>query len=238
MINIIFEADQVVQVGEKFRIGFTKSFLTPDEALPDQPVEVRADTSLPFIQLVNATDAQGRYLDWVYETAGTYTYEAKFTTPMTTQAKTGTVTVVNAADEKLFSQDADLISEEYDILNWLPQGRSTWNFVHRRAKARIMEELDKSRIYNRDGTKITDAQILYVSEFKNWSIYMTLAMIFQGISNNKEDVFIDKRRYYESKQLEYKEYAFNFLRLDLNKNGTDEPLEDYVDVRSTVALKR
>jgi hypothetical protein len=238
MINIIIEADQVVQENEKFRISFGKSFLTPDEISPVTLVEVRADTSLAFIPLPNPTDSQFWYLDWVYPVAGSYTFEVQITAGLTVASKTGTVTVKTAVADKLFSKDSDLVSEEFDITNWLPQGRSTWNFIHRRAKDRIMEEMDKSRIFNVDGTKITDAQILNVNEFKNWSIYLTLAMIFQGISNNKEDVFIDKRKYYETKQLQYKEYALNFLRLDMNKNGTDEPLEDYVDARSTIALKR
>ena len=238
MINVILECDANAQTNEKVRISFDKSFLTPDEASPVTQVEVRADSSLPFVVLPNPTESQGWYLDWVYTAAGTYTYEAKITAGLNTGTQTGSIVVKTKAQENLFADDYMLIPQESDIMKWVPQGRSTWNFIHRRVKERILEELDKSRIYNVDGTKITEAQILYVSEFKNWAIYMALGMIFQGISNNKEDVFIDKRKYYESKELEYREYALNFLRLDLNKNGTDEPTEDYVDGRSTIVLKR
>ena len=70
------------------------------------------------------------------------------------------------------------------------------------------------------GNKLTQDAIIDVSEVKLWSTYLTLTIIFEGISNAVDDVFMQKAIKYKSAALEARDKAF--IRLDLNGDGIQE----------------
>jgi len=236
MIYTIAEVDSISQVGEVVRINASKSFKTPDE-LAITSVKIQPSTSDIFYTVGDVSDNQTWFLDWVYESAGTKTITIRVEIGATVKDITTSLVVKTAAEEKLFSKDYDLIAHEQDIMKWVPAGRSTWNFIFRRVQQRIMNEIDKQRIFDVDGNKLTLDAILDVSELRDWSIYMSLAMIFQGLSNQKDDVFMDKAAMYEKKQFEYMQFTMNMLRLDYNKDGVMNKV-DNIGFRSTGVFKR
>lgn len=236
MIYPVVEVDNITQVGEIVRINAIKSFKTPDE-LALTAVKIQPSASDLFYSVGELTDAQTWILDWVYETAGTKTITIRLEIGATIKDITTSLVVKTSTEEKLFCKDVDLIPHEQDIMKWVPAGRSTWNFIFRRAQQRIMNEIDKQRIFDIDGNKLTLDAVMDVSELKDWSIYMSLAMIFQGLSNQKDDVFMDKAIMYEKKQFEYMQFTMNMLRLDYNKDGVMTKA-DNIGFRSTGVFKR
>lgn len=119
--------------------------------------------------------------------------------------------------DKLFSQDGDLITHEPDILNWVPEGRASFKNVARRSQGLIIAWLDERGYSNVYGDKYSKKDFLDINEVKQWSTFMTLRLIFQGMSNAIDDVFDRK-----SKQYQVHEEAARLrasLRLDTNNDG-------------------
>ena len=236
MIYPIIESDLITQVGEIIRLNASKTIKTPDE-LAFTAIKIQPSASDLFYTVGDLTDSQTWLLDWVYETSGTKVVTLRVEIGATVKDYTQSITVKTAAEEKLFTKDSELVAHEQDIMKWLPAGRSTWNWVFRRVQQRIMNEIDKQRIFDAEKNKLTIAAVVDISELRDWSIYMSLAMIFQGLSNQTDDVFSVKAKFYEKKQFEYMQFTMNMLRLDYNKDGALTQ-EDNIGFRSTTVWKR
>src|SRR5574343_196918 len=236
------ELEEKVQVNDKTRLDATKSFKT-DEVSAVSQVRIKPEASGIFITVaVSApTDSKKWYLDWQYSSAGTKTVTLEFTDSDSPTPNVVTSTmdleVVTAASENLFSKDADLISEESDILRYVRAGRASFIDVHRTAQENILNEIYKNRILSSTGTKLLAADVIDVSEVKQWSKYMVLKMIFEGISNAVDDVFARKAEKYLKKENEWRELSFNFLKLDYDKSGALDSGES-LDFRSSILIKR
>lgn len=234
MIFPVVHLDEVIQINEKTRIDCSQSFVSKGTVAITK-VEVEPEASAGYIDVYNV-DSGEWYLDWVYLTAGTKTVSVKITAG-TTETVTKTLSVVSVASDALFSSDNTLKAIEPDIMKWLPDGKSSWNFAHRRAQEIILNTLYKNRIYTTDGSKLTKAEVLDVSEVSDWSTYLVLGMIFNGISNAVDDVFSRKSALYNSKAHEAQNLAFNVLKLDYDKSGTLTNGEKY-DLRSGSMIRR
>ncbi len=119
--------------------------------------------------------------------------------------------------DKLFSQDGDLIAHEPDILNWVPEGRASFKNVARRSQGLIIAWLDERGYANVYGDKYDKNDFLDINEVKQWSTFMTLRLIFQGMSNAIDDVFDRKSKQYQVHEESARLRAS--LRLDTNKDG-------------------
>lgn len=216
MIFLKIDTDGVYQTGEKVRIDCSKSFKSIDEAALTS-VEIDPGNGYISLGAPALTDTSLWFLDWQYSSDGTQTLKIRVNG---TEELEKTIEIISSVDDALFSSDEDLSTLEPDIMKWLPNGRSTWNNVHRKAQDSIMFELNKSKIFNADGSVLLKTQILDKQETKEWSIYLCLHYIFKGISNQVDDVFSAKAISYEAKAKEAKEYCFNILRIDVNKNST------------------
>jgi hypothetical protein len=234
MIFPVVHLDSTSQVNEKIRIDCSQSFVSKGSVAITK-LEIEAEASAGYVDVFNA-DADEWYLDWVYTTAGTKTVSVKITAGTTTTV-TQTIEVVSVASDALFSSDNALKAVEPDIMKWLPAGKSTWNFAHRRAQEIILNTLYKNRIYTNDGAKLTKAEVLDVSEVSDWSTYLVLSMIFNGISNAVDDVFSRKSEMYSEKSQKAMNLAFNVLKLDYDKSGTLTSSEK-VDLRSGTMVRR
>lgn len=233
-----------IQENEQTRINGTKSYKTqneaaitlvrirPDNALPDW---ITVAQTLPLVGDVN--DVSSFYIDWEYSSAGTYACEIEITTDGAPVVATADIVVVTALVENLFSSDSDLSVLEPDILKYIKEGKSSYMDFHRAAQAQIMDEIYRARIFDVNGDKLTVADVLDVSELGPWSVNVVLKNIFQGISNAKDDVFLDKSKYYGVQEFEARNRAMNQMRLDFNKDATlvgDEP----VDMRTLELVRR
>lgn len=230
-IFIAVNYDDVCQVGDKIRFDLTKSFvarpkvtgvdITKIEVSPinDGNYLTIHDSSIPAIKLA----VKDWYFDWVYKTQDDaspgHIQEIAFrftASDSSTETVIKEFSLLTAAQDNLFSTDNDLISHEPDILKWLPDGRSTWNYIHRRCRDRILSYLFEKGYKNSDGTPFDKDQILEKYDAKEWSTFMALKIIFGSITNSKDDVFLQKAKFYET--LEGRA-ATTDIRIDINKDN-------------------
>jgi len=235
----VLETDLVVQVNEKVRLDASKTFVTNDEA-DITLVEIKpsaADAYITVFSTVGAELQENWFLDWSYSAAAATTASVRITTNAAPVVFTKDFTVVSVATDALFASDDDLKTIESDIMKWLPAGKSTWNFTHRKVQQRILTEIYKSRILGTDYEKLTKAEFLDISEVREWATYMALSMIYGSIQNAVDDVFMQKSKKYEAKSNEYQQYTFNILRADYNRDGNITETEK-LDFRSGGLIRR
>jgi hypothetical protein len=216
------ELEDVVQVGDKTRLNSTKTFASKDEASITL-VEIEPESGNGFID-VTGSGPRDYFLDWEYSgISRTVTVSVRVTTDGLPVTTTKTIEVLTASDDGLYSDDQDLISLESDILKWVREGRNSFLDFHRKAQFLILDFLNDIGVRDVDSKRITKDDIVDVLEVRKWSKYKTLALIFEDISNATDDVFAEKRRFYDS----LAKSAFNksVLRLDLNNDGVVEDSE-------------
>jgi len=139
-------------------------------------------------------------------------------------SKSFQIKVYSKEGDYLFSEDGHLKAHEPDIMKWLPDGRSSYKDVHRRAQGLIIAWLDEKGYVNVYGKKYTKRDIIDIDEVKQWSIFMTLRLIFQGISNAVDDVFDNKSKQYLMNEEAARQRLV--LRLDTNKDGVADEGEN------------
>lgn len=230
MIFPLIETEPIVQVNDKTRINCVKSYVSKDEAAVTL-VEVEPHTGDGFIAITGSTPINSKnwYLDWSYPTAGTKTITLRITTDGAPVTFTKSVTIVTEAADKLWSSDADLITHEPDIMNWVRPGRASFLDFHRMAQTRILEWLDNLKVWNKDGEKFTkddiDLAIAY-DDLKRISSYWALELIFGGLSNKTDDVFNEKMKQYRNSRRELCGDRSR-IRADYNKDAATSSTEQF-----------
>lgn len=131
--------------------------------------------------------------------------------------------VLTKEGDYLFCEDQDLVAHEPDILKWCIDGRSSFKDVYRRAQKMIVAWLDERGFRDINGNKYGKRDIKDIEEVKQWATYLSLRLIFQGISNVVNDVFFEKAKNYSL--LEEQARSRVILRIDFNKDGIVEPKE-------------
>ena len=228
MIFPVLELEETVQKDDKTRLDATKTFISPDEAAITL-IEIEPEASAGFIDVTSS-----KYLDWQYSTDGDKAVSVRVTTDGAPVSSSLTLPVINSADDKLFSSDAELLPYEPDLLKYVRDGRNSFLDVHRTAQGRIITWLDEHRIWDTDGNRLTKANITDLEEVNDWSKFMALRLIFEGLSNSTEDIFHIKSLRY--RELENKSRNRGALRLDLNNDGNTDQIKS--DLRSFGLFRR
>jgi hypothetical protein len=228
------EREAIIQTNDKTRLDASKSF-SPKGGASIEHVKISPEVGVALINVHSGGNPKDWHLDWEYATPGIKTITMELKAGPTTQVFTYTIEVVTPEQDKLFSKDSDLIQFEPDILKWLPAGKSTYNNIHRNAQYLILDWLDSIRVWRTDGTKLTKADLSLTDDLKQLSIYMTLELIFMGISNQVDDVFLNKARLYGQKALLVQ--GRGRIQADFNGNGTLESSEG-ADLRSFTLVRR
>ena len=213
--NLVFEA--VVQVDDKTRLNANASFVSKDSPLIET-IEIDPDNE-GWIDVTN-----DGYLDWQYGTNGAKAPKVRVTVVGGgNNSKTYALVVKTLADDNLFSNDEDLQNHEPDILKWVREGRSTYIDLHRRAQELILDTLYRLGYTDRERNRLTPVAVIDILEVKEWSTYMVLYLIFNGLSNAVDDVFDKKAKYYKGEA--EKRMTSATLKLDLNGDGELSPGE-------------
>lgn len=228
------ELESIVQIGDKTRLNATKSFYTKGTNPFDQ-VKISPEVGVALIDVKGSGAAKEWFLDWQYLTAGVKTVQLQVKSGNETTNYYKTITVISETDDKLLSADADLIQYEPDILKWIPAGRDTFLNVHRASQKLILDWLDSIRVWRSDGTKLTKADIKLTDDLNQLSIYLTLELIFMGISNKSDDVFLVKAKEYRAKAEDVKNRGR--IQADFNGNGVLDQGES-ADMRSFRLVRR
>lgn len=226
----LIETEPIIQVNDKTRITAVKSFISKDEAAITL-VEIEPEAGNGYVDVTGSPIlSKNWYLDWAYATAGTKTISLRITTDGAPVLFTKTLTVISAADDKLWSADSDLQILEPDIMSWVRQGRASYLDFHRTAQKRILEWFDNIKVWNKDGQPFTKNDITIAiadEDLKRISIYWTLELIFNGLSNKPDDVFASKELAYRKSRKELQADRSR-IRVDYNLNGTIENTEQYM----------
>lgn len=141
-----------------------------------------------------------------------------------TSTQVKNIKVFSEDGDKLFSNDNDLIAQQFDIMRWLPIEKSTFNFKHRRAQDLIMSWLDEKGYVNVFGQKFLKKDVFDIDEFRQWSTFMVLKLIFEGNHNAVDDIHKDKAGVYSANEIAAK--ARTVLRIDIDRDGKVDVFED------------
>ena len=230
------ELEETLQVNDKTRLNGSKSYISKDEAAVTL-VRIKPEASGSYIQVSGTgLTAKDWYLDWQYSTAGAKVVSIEITTNGAAQEFTKNITVLLAADDMLWSSDQDLVQIEPDILKWVRPGRNSFLDMHRKSQQEILFWLDEQRIWDVDGNRFVKADLLDNLEVKKLSIYWTLQLIFFGLSNQPDDVFMAKAKIYESKCKEAKNRGR--LLIDFDKDDVLDSDVDSYEMRSMRLVRR
>lgn len=226
MIFPVLELEDVLQVDDKTRLDARKSFISPDEAAITL-VEIEPEAAAGFIDVTS-----NQYLDWQYASDGTKAVTVRITTDGAPVTKSKNIEVVTEADDALFSNDADMLAHEDDILNYVRPGRNSFLDKHRLTQEMIVRWLGDNRIYDTDGNLLTKAAITQVEEVAEWSKFYTLYLIFNSLSNATDDIFAEKASLYKALANDAKNRSA--IRLDRDGDGNEDTTADL----RTFRLKR
>lgn len=209
----VCEYEPIVQVDDKTRIDATKSFVTDDQQSISL-VKIKPASAESFI-----TVTTNKYLDWQYSASGNHTITVHVEAGAASASAliTRTISVLTEASDKLFSTDQDLKLHEPDILKWVQDGRTSFKDVHRRAQTLILKWLDKEGYVDSNNDPFTKAAIVDIEEVKQWSTFLVLKLIFEGLSNATDDIFHEKAKRYSGKMAEFRKKSL--LRIDVDGDG-------------------
>jgi hypothetical protein len=228
----ILENEAVVQVNDKTRLDGSKSFVTQNQSAISK-IEI-SPNGAASAYIVVTTD---EYLDWQYSSSGTFAPKIRVTAgaASASAAFSSSISVVTSTLDYLFSTDQDLKLHEPDVLKYVQDGRATFKDVHRRAQTIIIKWLDKEGYIDAEAEPFTKADIIDIEEVKQWSTYVALRLIYEGISNSVDDIFAKKAEKYGKDEIVWRNRAI--LRLDEDGDGTAQDGEG-VDPASGFAARR
>ena len=208
--------ENIVQVNDTIRLDATRSYASKDEAAISL-VEIEPENGAGFID-VTGSKSTDWFLDWEYSgSSRTVDITVRVTTDGAPVAFTFNLDVITKADDKLFSTDGDLLQHEEEIFKFLPKGKTSFIYKHRRAQELIIEDFNERGVTNFNQKKLTKDDFIDIEEVKQWSIHLTLSLIFADNSNVVGDNFSQKADNYLSMALGHRDRAF--FRVDLDGDG-------------------
>ena len=212
MIFISENLEKIVQVKDKTRLDFRRTF-----ASQATQAEIDSMTVYPDILSSGIDITEDKYLDWVYDVSGEKTIRVDVVdTDSNIFSENFTIKILTDAEDNLFSNDSDINSYEPDLFKWVQEGRDSFLDKHRTAQSEILEELNNAGYEKSNGSRYEAKDIVNIKEFQALSKYTTLRIIFEGISNDIDDVFAEKARRYNSLAVNTKKRAYYRLTPDQN----------------------
>lgn len=226
----VLQTEFTAQVGDKIRLDAIQSYVTPDEGAITT-VEIDAGIGDGFVDVTST-----RYLDVQYSTAGNKTVQVKVTTGTGNITGSFTVVAVSSADDRLFSSDELLMAHEPQILKYLPDGKSSYKFQHRRVRDLIIDEINRKGFRDEGGSKYTAADVLDLEDVKVWATYKCLAVIMEGLSNAVDDIFSQKALKYMKLASEAENRLY--VTLDHDNSGIASEAEKVQEFTAISVIRR
>ncbi len=235
--KITFET--VLQVDEKARVDAILSFATDDESITDILIEPFVGAG--YISVFNNGNKSKWYLDWAYEADGFADVSVRIEADSGNKTKSymAGINVLTEDEDALLSNDNDLLPYETDILNYLPKGKNSYIYAHRKSQERILAYLDEQRMWKYDNSVYTKQDLVTLGsdiqdQFKQWSTFQTLLIIFESIQVSNNDIFQEKKQEYENLMRQARNRSS--LRLDENNDGVIDEVP--YNIRSTRLIRR
>lgn len=234
MIFPKIKVDSLAQVGDGVRISALQTIYRDLAEVLD--IEISPGQGVDFISVLSGGDFDLWYLDWVYSQQGLYTATVRIKTvlePLTYVTITKQIQIISADDDQLFSSDDDIIQSEPDVYRYLPEGKTSYLFMHREAQRRILAHLDEKKIWKQDGTRYTKEDLFDKEEFVHWSRFLVLQMIYQAKVVDVGDIFFQKSEQYKTLVA----IAMNRGAVRLSGNGV-LPATSKLDNITSIMVKR
>jgi hypothetical protein len=211
------DLDKLVQVADMFRIDASGSFFSEGEVITElniYPDFIDAPATVFNIYMEDCPEDWR--LDWAYETDGDHTVKVEIKTATDTKSVEYTVSAITEADDMLLSSDSMIYSYESELRRFLPEGRNSWKYLHRKAQKEILDYLYRNGILNPDGTKIEKTQLI-ADKLDLWSTFETMLLIYQDLKVSNAEVFNEKLVDYSEKRADArKRYIISY---DSDKDG-------------------
>ena len=231
--------ETVMQVDDKLRLDASRSFANDDENITD--ILIEPESGAGFISVYNNGNTSKWYLDWAYETDGFKDVSVQIIADSGSKTKSymAAINVLDEDADALLSTDNDLLPYEPDILNYLPKGKNSYIYAHRKSQERILAYLDEQRIWKSDNSRYTKQDLVDLGadiqdQFKQWSTFQTLLIIFESIQVSGGDIFQEKKQEYENLMRQARNRSS--LRLDQDQDGVIDDVP--YNIRSTRLIRR
>lgn len=129
----------------------------------------------------------------------------------------------------VFSDDQDLKRELFEINRYLPSNESSHILSHVAARDEIIQELRADGKYKEDLSTgrlkdITAFDLLDISQVKLASTYLALSKIFFSVSDDSDDIYMEKHNRYRS--LYNKSMKTMYLNIDEDNDGISDIEEE------------
>ena len=232
--------ETVLQIDEKTRLDASRSFVTDDEVITD--ILIQPSASDPFISVYNGGDADKWVIDWAYELDSFKDVAVQIVAVSGSKTKTymAGINVLTEEIDALLSTDNDILPFEPKIHRYLPRGKNSFIYAHRKAQERIIAYLDEQRIWKNDNSRygkldlstVTDPE--FKEQFRQWSSFETLLIIFESFQVSSGDLFQEKKLEYTA--LRNSARTRSALRLDQDGDG-ELDITPY-DIRTTRMVRR
>lgn len=214
----VLDFDPVVQVDDKIRLKAVQSFVSKDEAAVTL-VRIDPETTVEGFIDVTGTSSDDWFLDWSYSgTSRSLTVTLEITTDGAPVTFTKDIQVNTVADDNLFSDDDGIFTHETELKDLVPDGKSSFTYVHRKAKQLILDWFNEKGYRDSNGQKLTDAAFQDKEEVRRMSEMWTLALIYKDLSNSVDDKFDQKSALYKSRMMDATKRLM--FKLDLDGDAT------------------
>lgn len=217
--------EEIVQVDDATRLDASDLFVSPDEGAITL-LRVSPDNGINWYD-ITSNDPEKRFLDWAFSSDGDKVIKLEVTTDNSAASeKEFILKVISKLDDCLFSSDQDLLKFEPEITCYLRKGRRSFLDIHRCAQALIIDWLQRQvevkdcQINIDNGCvkrKLTKKDLWDLEEVRAWSVYQALVLIFEGLSNQVDDVFSQKKERYS--ELMYRARSRAEITVDYNQDG-------------------
>lgn len=221
------KVENTVQVNDKTRLSGIDSFISKDEAAVTL-VRIEPEASAGFID-VTGSSFENWFLDWSYATNGTKIVTLEITTDGSPSTFTKDVEVLTEAEDRLFSNDSDLVEIEDEIMRFVRKGRNSFLDKHRQAQKRIIDSLDRRKVFDLEGNRLTKNDLYSIEEIKQWSTYLTLQIIFESLRVETDDIYSLKADAYRSLAGRAEHSAV--LRFDYDQDNEEDRVETLMSGR-------
>lgn len=224
--------EEIIQVNDKTRIDVSGTFVSGD-AITE--IEIKPSDDDDFISVFNS-DQDLWYLDWAYASSGKKVISVRATDGTSTITSTFSITCVSEADDNLYSNDSQIFAIETELKKYIPEGKNSYKYLHREAQSRILNYLDRKRIWDVNGDAFTKDAVNMTGELQKWSLYETIYMIYTDLFLSVGDKFAEKVNQY--KGLRNYERDRTAIRLDKDGNGIIDDDEQPLELKSTRLIRR
>jgi hypothetical protein len=232
MIFLSCIRESLVQVNDKTRIDVSKSFVSGSGITA---ISIKPEASGAFIPVYNNNQAKW-FLDWAYATSGTKVITVQATDGVSTVSQNFELEVITEEDDNLYSSDEQIFAIESELKRYIPEGKNSFKNIHREAQSRILNYLDRKRIWASNGEPYTKDQVNLNGELSKWSLYEAMFIIYSDLFVSVGDKFAEKINQY--KDLRNSERDRASIRIDKDNSGTFDGSEEIQDLKSFRMIRR